>query len=127
MAKKIISLGTLILGLAVAMGAFAAHALKGSLDAYSQEIWQKAVFYHVMHGCALVMVGILAHLTLISNVAGKRLATMFGLGILLFCGSLYTLALTQKHWLGAITPFGGVLFILAWIILSREIIHNRQE
>jgi uncharacterized membrane protein YgdD (TMEM256/DUF423 family) len=97
--------------LAVGLGAFGAHGLKGILARYdTAAIWEKAVFYHFIHA---VMLYVLA--TRASLQRGPWLA--FLIGIVLFSGSLYVLAVTNARWLGAITPFGGVSFIVGWFWL----------
>lgn len=100
---------------AVALGAFGAHALKARLAADLLAIWRTAAEYHLVHALALVLVGVLAlqrqHLAL--TVAGAA----FALGVLLFSGSLYALALSGVRALGAVTPFGGVLLLCGWAAL----------
>jgi uncharacterized membrane protein YgdD (TMEM256/DUF423 family) len=94
--------------LAVALGAFGAHALKASLESTGMlDVWNKAVLYHLIHAIALVALALYG--------AGNR-ATYFLLvaGIILFSGSLYTMALTNVRWLGAITPLGGLCFLAGW-------------
>jgi uncharacterized membrane protein YgdD (TMEM256/DUF423 family) len=98
--------------LAVALGAFGAHGLKGVLQQnQTVAIWEKAVFYHFIHA---VMLFILAGRTPVRR--GPWFS--FLLGIVLFSGSLYLLALTNVRWLGAITPFGGISFIAGWVCLA---------
>jgi len=109
-------IGALFGIITVALGAFGAHALKDVLDPYGQSIWQKAVFYQAIHALLLVM------LPGFSNFLSARDLNMTGalvsVGILLFSGSLYILALSGKKYLGAITPFGGLAFILGWTWLA---------
>lgn len=109
-------MGAILAGLAVALGAFGAHALKSILDAYSQTIWQKAVFYQAIHSLALLLLPSLANVMTPKalNITGYLLIA----GIVLFSGSLYILALSGKKYFGAITPFGGVAFIIAWSALA---------
>ena len=98
--------------LAVALGAFGAHGLKGVLDQnQTAAIWEKAVFYHFIHA---VMLFVLAGRPPLRRVPWFS----FLLGISLFSGSLYLLALTNLRWLGAITPFGGISFIVGWVCLA---------
>jgi len=102
---------------AVALGAFGAHALKATLQTSGMlDVWNKAVLYHLVHAVALVALALYG--------AGNR-ATYFLLaaGILLFSGSLYTMALTNVRWLGAITPFGGVCFLAgwAWLVIAPKL------
>lgn len=100
--------------LAVALGAFGAHALKPMLEANATlDIWNKAVLYHLAHAVAL--------LTLALHGAANRGAFYLLLaGIVIFSGSLYLLAITNTRWLGAITPLGGLCFLAgwAWLILA---------
>ena len=98
--------------LGVALGAFGAHGLKDLLARNgTAAIWDKAVLYHFVHA---VMMFILAGRTPVQT--GPWLS--FLLGILIFSGSLYLLAVTNLRWLGAITPFGGVSFIVGWLWLA---------
>ncbi|HEX7816696.1 MAG TPA: DUF423 domain-containing protein [Dyella sp.] len=94
------------------MGAFGAHALRDVLDAKGMELWHTAVQYHFWHTLAL---GLAAFL---SGRPARWAAGLFGLGIVLFSGSLYALALGAPRWTGAITPLGGVAFIAGWIALA---------
>jgi uncharacterized membrane protein YgdD (TMEM256/DUF423 family) len=99
--------------LVVLLGAFGAHALETRIPADLLETWNTSVQYHMFHTLALLGAGLLqrdhaAH-------AGLKLAVkLFLAGIILFCGSLYVLALTAVSALGMITPIGGVLFLAAW-------------
>ena len=96
--------------LAVALGAFGAHALKTTLAANdSRATWNTAVLYHFLHGLALIV---------LSTQNTNRLACyLFLTGIFLFSGSLYALAATHATWLGAITPLGGICFLAGWASL----------
>ena len=97
--------------LAVVLGAFGAHGLKDLLAQNGTvAIWEKAVFYHFIHA---VMLFVLAERKPFLVVAWWS----FLIGIFLFSGSLYLLAVTNMHWLGAITPIGGVSFIVGWTCL----------
>ena len=104
--------------LTVALGAFGAHALKETLEAYGKSIYEKAVHYQMFHTLALMGVGLLQKNFEEINFSPAGWA--FLAGILLFSGSLYLLAVTQIRWLGAITPIGGTAFIIgwAWLIYS---------
>jgi uncharacterized membrane protein YgdD (TMEM256/DUF423 family) len=105
--------------LAVALGAFGAHALKATLQSSGMlEVWNKAVLYHFLH--AIAMIALALHGT------GHRAAYfLFAAGILLFSGSLYALALIPqaRDWLGAITPLGGLCFLAgwAWLVISPKL------
>ena len=108
----------IMLALAVAIGAFGAHGLQGRLDPYSTSIYEKAVFYHFIHALGILAVPLLVRAGLISKSAGQWAGWLLLAGIVLFSGSLYVLAITGMRTLGAITPFGGVSFIAAWIVLT---------
>jgi uncharacterized membrane protein YgdD (TMEM256/DUF423 family) len=98
---------------AVILGAFGAHALRGVLDAQGSELWHTAVSYHFWHALAL------AFAVMAATGRARRVAiTAFAIGIVIFCGSLYALALGAPRWFGAITPLGGVAFIVGWIALG---------
>lgn len=97
--------------LAVALGAFGAHALKGTLAANATtDVWNKAVFYHFVHALALLVLATLP-------AASRAASALFLTGIVIFSGSLYLLALTNIRWLGAITPLGGLCFLAGWFCL----------
>ena len=98
---------------AVLLGAFGAHALRGVLDARGAELWHTAVNYHVWHALALaVAVGL-------GRGRSRRVAMVaFVVGIMLFSGSLYALALGAPRWVGVITPFGGLAFVAGWLALG---------
>ena len=114
--------GAATLALAVAMGAFGAHALKGRLDAYGMGIWEKAVFYHFIHALGLLVVPVLGKVGAIG--APGRVCVLLAAGILLFSGSLYVLALSGVLPLGAVTSFGGLCFIAAWLLLAWELLRG---
>ena len=107
-------IGALLGALAVVAGAFGAHGLEGRLDAQHLTIWHKAVHYHALHALALIVVGLLQRSGSTPTLAGWLML----FGILLFSGSLYGLALSGLRWLGMITPFGGLAFILGWLALA---------
>lgn len=98
--------------LAVALGAFGAHGLKETLALNGTgAIWERAVFYHFIHA---VMLFVLAERLPLRRVPWW----CFLAGIVIFSGSLYLLAVTNVRWLGAITPIGGVSFIVGWAVLA---------
>ena len=101
-----------LLGLtAVALGAFGAHGLEKWIgDPRRLEIWDTAVLYHLVHS---VMLYIIAVAGVLRRAAWRAMAA----GIVVFSGSLYLLVLTNVKWLGAITPIGGVLFLVGWGLL----------
>ncbi len=114
--KKFIILGAINACLSVALGAFGAHALKASLDEYSLGIWNTGVQYQMYHALGLLVVGLLAGKFPTSKLISTAGWLMFA-GIILFAGSLFVLALSGITILGAITPFGGVAMVIAWILI----------
>lgn len=98
--------------LGIGFGAFGAHLLKDTLtENHTREVWSTAVLYHLVDAPVLLW------------LAGRKRVcatpiVLFTAGILLFSGSLYALALTNIHWLGAITPFGGLLLMAGWICIA---------
>ncbi len=117
MAKLFITLASLSGMLAVMFGAFGAHALRARLDDYAMGVFQTAVQYHFYHSLALLAVGIVA-LSQPQTVLLKSSGWLFLIGILIFSGSLYLLAITGVRWLGAVTPLGGLAFIGGWACLA---------
>ena len=114
MFKSSIIFGSMFAILSVVMGAFGAHALKNYLSDYSKSIYDKAVLYQIFHSIAILFSGILGQF--INQDLAYSLWS-FVLGIVLFSGSLYILAITGVKWWGAITPIGGSFFIIGWAIL----------
>src|SRR5439155_3940776 len=94
--------------LAVALGAFGAHSLRSTLELRGMmDVWNKAVFYHFIHAIALLVLALY-------GTVNRGAWWLFFAGIFLFSGSLYLMALTNLRWLGAVTPFGGLCFLVAW-------------
>jgi uncharacterized membrane protein YgdD (TMEM256/DUF423 family) len=116
-ARLALVLASVLLFAAVAAGAFGAHALKARLSPDQLGIWQTAVLYHAWHGLGLLAAGVLL-LHKPGNVSVGIAAWLFVAGIMLFSGSLYTLALTGVRGLGAVTPIGGVAFLGAWAAMA---------
>ena len=98
--------------LSVPLGAFGAHSLKNILDEYGKSVYEKAVLYQMFHSMALFAVGVLQHL--FKGISFSPAGFGFLIGILLFSGSLYVLAISGVKWLGAITPIGGLGFLFGW-------------
>jgi uncharacterized membrane protein YgdD (TMEM256/DUF423 family) len=117
MTNPFLPLGALAGMLAVVFGAFGAHALRNRLDDYALRVYETAVSYHFYHALALVAVGLLA-LHQGQTPLLRASGWLFLLGLLVFSGSLYLLALTGARWLGAVTPLGGLAFIAGWACLA---------
>lgn len=108
-------LGGIMLFLAVALGAFGAHALKEKLNEAQQKTYQTGILYHLIHGLGLVLIGLYAGMAGHASLAVTA-GWFIAAGIVLFSGSLYALSLTGMRKLGAITPLGGVAFLAGWIL-----------
>jgi uncharacterized membrane protein YgdD (TMEM256/DUF423 family) len=109
-------LGCVLMIAGVLAGAFAAHSLKQHLSADSLETWQTGARYHIYHALGLLAVAYAAGKwqSGLSSLAGW----LFIVGIVLFSGSLYVLAISGVRWLGAITPLGGLSFLAGWACLA---------
>ena len=116
-ARAALTLAALLMFVAVAAGAFGAHALRTRLAPDMTAVWQTAVQYHAWHALGLAIVGLLTiH---VPERAGLALAGwLFIAGIVLFSGGLYAMALTGLRGLGAITPIGGAAFLAGWLALA---------
>ncbi len=117
MTKLFIFLGALNGALAVALGAFGAHGLRGKLSAELLAVYHTGAQYHTTHALGLILVGIVAH-WLPESALLRWTGWSFLLGIVLFSGSLYGLSVTGLRGLGAITPFGGLAFIIGWVLFA---------
>ena len=113
MSKLLITAGAAFAGLAVAAGAFGAHALEKRLEPRMLEIFETGARYQMYHALALILCAVLAPRRK-TGLAGH----LFLWGVVVFSGTLYALVLTGTRWLGAITPIGGVLLILGWLALA---------
>jgi len=114
-AKIFLTAGGLAALVAVALGAFGAHALKGRLSPELLTVWHTAVEYHLFHALGLLAIGLVAA-QLAESTPLKWSGWLMLAGIVLFSGSLYALALTGVRWLGAVTPAGGTAFLAAWAL-----------
>jgi len=111
--------------LVVATGAFAAHMLKPALSERLYDVLQTGVQYQMFHTLALLGVGILMKEMPVRLLRLSGL--LFVLGICLFCGSLYLLALTGVHWLGAVTPIGGMMFLAGWFCAGLAVFRFKTQ
>jgi uncharacterized membrane protein YgdD (TMEM256/DUF423 family) len=112
------AVAAVLLALAVAFGAFGAHGLRGRIDDYSMSVYERAVFYHFVHALGLLIVSLMPRV--VAAVPWLLVA-----GIVLFSGSLYVLAITGVRTLGAVTPFGGIAFIAAWLVLAGSLMRKK--
>ena len=118
--KSWIIFGTLLAALAVLLGAFGAHGLKGKVSPEDLTIVETGVRYHMYHALGLILISVLGLYYYPEMI--QLPAIFLSVGILLFSGSLYILVLTGLRWMGAITPLGGVAFIAGWLLLAYRMI-----
>ena len=118
------AIAAVFLALSVGMGAFGAHGLKARLDAYHLDIYRTAVLYHFLHALGMLIVATLPRTGTLSAESANSVCWLLAAGILIFSGSLYLLAVTGVTVLGAITPFGGVAFILGWLLLAWKLVRR---
>lgn len=109
-----IGIAAINMAIAVALGAFGAHALTNIASTQQLEWWHTATLYLFVHGLGLLLVGVLIRL----KYATQTTAWLLQIGILIFAGSLYAMTLGAPLWFGAITPIGGVLMIIGWLWLA---------
>jgi uncharacterized membrane protein YgdD (TMEM256/DUF423 family) len=118
MDRLFLVIGALSGFVAVALGAFGAHALRDRLSPEMLDVFKTGVNYQMYHALALLGVGILlARLSIDGSPWLTSAGWLFVAGTVLFSGSLYLLSLTGTTWLGAITPLGGVAFLIGWLAL----------
>lgn len=115
MTKSIIMTASILLALAVALGAFGAHGLKAHLSTEMLQTYKTGVEYHFYHALGLLLIGVLS-ISYPSSLLNWS-AILLAIGIVLFSGSLYVLAISGIKWIGAITPLGGLSFIAGWVLL----------
>lgn len=118
--------GALLAMLSVAIGAFGAHILKSTLSESSMAVYETGVQYHMMHALGILIVGLAAG----HWGESRRLRWTGGLliaGIVLFSGSLYVLSISGIKVLGAITPIGGVCFIVGWLLFAMEAFSRKKS
>lgn len=115
--KIFVVLGSLSAFLGVGLGAFGAHGLKTKVTPEMLAVWQTGVLYHLVHALGLLLIGILCHL-MPETATARNAGWAILLGTVLFSGSLYLMVLTGIKPLGMITPFGGIAFLVGWLLLG---------
>jgi uncharacterized membrane protein YgdD (TMEM256/DUF423 family) len=123
--KWFLILGSINMFLAVALGAFGAHALKASLSPDLMAIYHTGNQYHFYHALGLFAVAVSATWFRPSRLFDLSGAFILA-GITLFSGSLYVLSITGQRWIGMLTPFGGTAFMIAWLLLAAGIWRGRK-
>lgn len=114
--RWLVLIGCVSAGLGVAAGAFGAHMLKDLLEPNMLAVYDTATRYQMYHAFGLVLSGLVVRVG--RDGGASKAGWLFLAGTLLFCGSLYGVSLLGIRWLGAVTPVGGVLFIVGWLVLG---------
>ena len=114
--RWLVLIGCVSAGLGVAAGAFGAHMLKDLLEPNMLAVYDTATRYQMYHAFGLVLSGLVVRVG--RDSGASKAGWLFLAGTLLFCGSLYGVSLLGIRWLGAVTPVGGVLFIVGWLVLG---------
>lgn len=112
------------LALAVALGAFGAHGLKKFADSYALQIWETATLYLFVHALGLLALGVLQQL---HKTSVHKVAWVLQIGIVIFSGTLYAMALGAPKWLGMMTPIGGTMLIVGWLMLVFKVKDWKQK
>jgi len=120
MQRKWMMLGAVLTMLSVAIGAFGAHMLKEKIGADAIAVYETGVQYHMIHAIGLLIIGLTAG-QLGPSTKLKWAARLLFIGIIIFSGSLYVLSISGIKILGAITPIGGVAFIVGWLLLAIDV------
>lgn len=124
-ARTSVVVGGILAALGVAAGAFGAHALKETLSPVLSQTFNTAARYHLIHAVGMVCAGVVANAW--PSRCHRLAAVSFFLGVVLFSGSLYALALSGVRLLGVITPFGGFFFIAGWSLLVIGVIQSGKN
>lgn len=122
--SRTIAIASFLMMLAIALGAFGAHALEGMLTSERLDTWEIAVRYQVWNSLGVIAMVLVGKHFMIDT---KVMALSLIFGIIIFSGSLYTLCLTDIGVLGAITPIGGLLMIVAWGLFGWKLFINKSE
>ena len=126
LSRQFLILASILLALAVVVGAFGAHIIQDMVTEERFAVYQTGVQYHFYHALGLMMIGLAA-----MHMAQNKLLRWSGysmiLGIIIFSGSLYLLTITDTGWLGAITPIGGLTFIAGWILFTLAVTRQQSE
>ena len=116
-ALQLVHRAAILLAASVIIGAFGAHGLK-EVIAPHRDVFQTGVFYQFIHSIGVFLVALGCGAELIPPKLAKQVSSLFLLGVILFSGSLYALAISSITAFGAITPLGGIAFIVGWLLLG---------
>lgn len=118
------AIGSVVMALTVAAGAFGAHGLRDRISEYHLTVFEKGVHYAFVHGTGILLAALLGTVGLLSEERTRTVCLVFLCGVILFSGSLWLLALTGMRWLGAVTPLGGTAFIAGWVLLANGLLRD---
>ena len=121
--SNIVGISAVLMALAIALGAFGAHALEDILSTQRLQTWETAVQYQAWNALGIILI-VLVGKNFMIDVKASTILLLFG--ILIFSGSLYTLCLTDINLFGAITPIGGILFIAGWSLFGWKLITHKK-
>lgn len=121
--NKMVALSSLLMALAIGLGAFGAHALEDILSSERLQTWETAVQYQAWNSLGIILMVLVGKSF---SVDVKPTTLLLLCGIFVFSGSLYTLCLTDISWLGAITPIGGILFIIGWSLFGWKLFTKKS-
>lgn len=122
--RRLIAVGCILAGIGVAAGAFGAHMLKTMLEPPMLAAYDTGTRYQMYHAFGMILAGMAARL-----YGDPRVVTagwIFAVGMVMFCGSLYGIALAGQKWLGPITPLGGLTFIIGWGLFGWRLWRGRE-
>lgn len=117
-ANKVFSLAAFLLAVGIAAAAFGAHGIRGSVDAARFDAYETGGLYHLLNAMGLLVLCVSQKCGMISETWLKRIAALLVLGIFFFSGSLYLLVLLDVPRLGIVTPIGGTLLIISWLLVG---------
>ena len=120
-ALRAFALGAFFIFCGIAFGAFGAHALRDVLDQYHRDVYEKAVFYQLVNALGILAGALAGESQLVADNIVRKIPLILSAGIVFFSGSLYALAITDLRFLGAITPIGGTLFLIGWILVTLDV------
>lgn len=123
--KIFLVIGAIFGFLAVALGAFGAHILEGNISDSALNAWEKAVKYQMFHTVPIIIVGLLLVKSHLDSLVWS--GWLFTIGTLLFAGSLYVYSTTGVRFLAMITPFGGVIYLIGWVVFGYAMIKSLES
>ena len=122
-----IGVGSILAFLSVLAGALGAHWLDPVMDMDSKDTYETSVRFQMFHSVALILIGIILNFKFEFNRRFFYIPWLVLAGTVIFCGSLYTISLSSFNWLGAVAPFGALLFIFGWLLLAFSVFNIARQ